>query len=340
MNGIVAQQRGFTLIEVMGVIVVMALILGFATDFYIDLSRASNRASRHTHDIRHATAVIDRIARDFESTLLVVKADDVDPLEHPWLFLGESHHSASGSDHIKFVTRNFQQRRTAEHESDLALVAYSVRQSDEEDSLELHRWSTTQLPESLDRSFPSEDEEGSFLMADGLADFGVIFLGDDGESDTWDSTTLAQSGTLPTSVEIRVAMADPEAPANGFDGGEIDPDELVYYSRRVRLPVRPLDLVAMLDPDAADQAGGGEDDEDGEGGEDGEGDGENGSGASETAGNKTMGECLDLAALTAAAQETMPAFSGYVQASLTRPWSEIKDILPAELRAYILPACR
>ena len=39
-------------------IVVMALILGFATDFYIDLSRASNRASRHTHDIRHGTAII------------------------------------------------------------------------------------------------------------------------------------------------------------------------------------------------------------------------------------------------------------------------------------------
>lgn len=331
-----ARQRGFTLIEVMGVIVVMGLILGFATDFYIDLSRASNRASRHTHDIRHATAVIDRIARDFESTLLVVKADDVDPLEHPWLFLGESHHSESGSDHIKFVTRNFQPRRTAEHESDLALVAYTVHWSEDEDSLELYRWSTTQLPESLDRSFPPEDEEGNFLLADGLADFGVIFFSDAGDSDTWDSTTLVQSGTLPTSVEIRVAMADPEAPTNAFDDGEIDPDELTYYSRRVRLPVRPLDLVAMLDPDAAGRAGSGEEGEDGE-----EGDGEDGE-TGDFAGSRTMGECLDLKGLTAAAQETMPAFAGYVEASLTRPWSEIKDILPPELRAYVLqkPGCQ
>jgi prepilin-type N-terminal cleavage/methylation domain-containing protein len=333
-NRIGRRRTGFTLIEVMGVIVVMGLILGFATDYYIDLSRASNRASRHTHDIRHATAIIDRIARDFESTLLLVKADDVDPLDHPWLFLGEAHHSAAGSDHIKFVTRNFQRRRSAEHESDLALVAYTVRQSDDANSFELHRWSTTQLPESLDRSFPPEDDDASFLLADGLADFGVIFHGDGGESDTWDSTTLIQSGQLPTSVEIRVSMADPDAPSDALGDGEFDSEELVYYSRRVRLPVRPIDLAALLDPEKSGQSAEdreGEEDEDGGEGDSGE------DGTSAAAGNLTMGECLDLAGLTAAAQETMPSFSGYVEASLTRPWSEVKSILPAELRAYILP---
>jgi type II secretory pathway pseudopilin PulG len=57
---------GFTLIEVLAVILLITLVLGVALDFYVDLSNASTRASESTRSIRRATAILDRVAADFE----------------------------------------------------------------------------------------------------------------------------------------------------------------------------------------------------------------------------------------------------------------------------------
>jgi type II secretory pathway component PulJ len=336
MTGRAPHRGGFTLFEVMGVVFVTALILGFATDYYIDLSGASNRAADNTREIRHATAILDRMARDFESTLLVVKPAETDPISHPWLFVAEARSGESGADHIKFITRNFQPRRSEEHESDLTVVAYSTRRSEVNDTLEVFRWTAPRLPDGLDRSFPPEDDEASVLLAEGLLDFGVTFFSDAGdEKDSWDSTTLVESGSLPASVEITVAMADPDAI-------DEDPDDAVRYRRRVLLPVRPLDLELLLDPQRL--LGGGddeeEDDEDGETEDDDEED--VGGGADENPSGLTLGDCIDVPALIDEAQQTMPALTGYIQASLSRPWSEVEGMIPAELAPFVLskPGCQ
>jgi len=332
-------RAGFTLLEMMGVILIMGLVLGVVTNFYIDVSRASNRASRNTSEIRRATAILDRIARDLESTLLLVKAPEVDPLEHPWLFVAESRNNEEGSDHLKFVTRNFRARRGDAHESDLALVAYSLELSEDDESFELFRWSSPQLPDSLDRSFPEPDADASFLLADGIADFGLFFIDEDGEtSEAWDSTLIADSGELPAWVEISVAMVDPDVE----DQLGIDAEDRTYYRRRVRLPVRPIDLAAMI----ADEANGGAGSDDEEKDTDGDGipDSED-----EDSGNElgdesdiglTLGDCLDLAGLTRMVQQTMPSFTGYVQGNLNQPWDQVKPILPAEIQPFVLPRCR
>jgi type II secretory pathway component PulJ len=331
------RRGGFTLFEVLGVVSVTALILGFATDYYIDLSRASNRAADNTRDIRHATAILDRMARDFESTLLVVKPAETDPISHPWLFVAEARRGESGADHIKFITRNFQPRRSEEHESDLTLVAYTARRSEVNDTLEVFRWTAPRLPDGLDRSFPSEEDEASVLLAEGLLDFGVMFFSEAGdETDTWDSTMLVESGSLPASVEITVAMADPDAI-------DADPDDAVRYRRRVLLPVRPLDLELLLDPQrllggGTDEEG--DDDEDGEEGEDDEED--VGGGAGENPSGLTVGDCVDVPALLGEAQETNPVLPGFIQASRSRPWSEVRSMIPPELAPYVLskPGCQ
>jgi type II secretory pathway component PulJ len=315
---------GFTLFEVLGVVFVTALVLGFATDYYIDLSRASNRASENTRDIRHATAILDRMARDFESTLLLLKPDGSDPNDHPWLFFAESRHSESGADRVKFITTNFQPRRSEEHESNLSMVAYTLSQDEEEGGYRLFRWSTPQLPESLDRSFPLEDDEGNVLFAEGLADFGLRFYGEDGdEGDSWDSTTIAESGSLPASVEITVAMLDPDDP-------DADPEAAVPYSRRVRLPVRPLNIALLIDPDLATAEDGAEDgEEDGEDDEDGQ--------TAENSAKLTLADCLNVAAMTDDLSDAAPGFKEFVDASLDRPWSEVSSMLPPEANSYILP---
>ncbi len=235
--------NGFTLLEVLAVMLLTGIVLGVALNFYIDLSRASNRAAEHTREIRRATAILDRMARDFEATVLVRKPAEEDPLNHPWLFLGESEGSEIGADRIKFMTRNHRPRSTATHESDLPVVSYTLRRN-ERDHLELLRWSSPRLPEGLDRDFPSELEYGQALLSDDIDSFGVTFLAADGDwNDTWDSSQLVESSELPAAVKIQVAMvtADGSPP--------------VIYERQVLLPVRPLDLEVLLDPNAEGESG-------------------------------------------------------------------------------------
>jgi type II secretory pathway component PulJ len=247
---------GFTLIEVLAVLFLTALVLGVALNFFIDLSNQSALATESTRELRRATSLLDRIARDLERTLLVRKEKDADPLAHPWIFLAEPRLSETGADRLKFMLRADPPRTVEGPASDLATVAYTLERSEEGHGFELHRWSSPQLPERLDRSFPPADDPASLRVADGIAHFGVRFLGESGEwVDRWDSSQLVESSELPFAVEVEVALlpADPEAEA---------PAEPALYSRRVLLPMRPLDLVALLDPTQA--AGGADGDGDGE----------------------------------------------------------------------------
>lgn len=325
--GVRGRRAGFTLLEVLGVVLLTGLVLGMAINFYVDLSNASNRAAAHTRDIRRATAVLDRVARDFEETVLVKKPPEVDPLAHPWLFYAESEYVESGSDRIKFVTRHHKARRSEAHESDLALVAYTVEPAEGGESYQLWRWSSTQLPESLDRSFPRADDEGSVLMAEGLSAFAVAFVGEDGEvQETWDSTTLLASSELPMAVEIAVAMADPE----------LAPDaEPLLYTRRVALPVRPLDLQVLLGTSAlGDDGEAAEEDEDGDGEPDGDENGE--------PEFLTLGDCVDLNAVNAL-DSSIPGLDvliSLVSANAGSPWANWADSVPPELMGFIMPACR
>lgn len=320
-------RGGFTLLEVLAVVALTSLVLGVALDFYLDLSQASNRASQHTRDVRRATALLDRVARDFESAVLVTKPPETDPLAHPWLFLAESHLAANGSDHIKFVSRNHAPRSSEAPESDLAVVAYSVRRAEDE-TLELMRWSSPRLPESLDTSIPGEERDGALLMADGLGSFAVRFLDPDGEwTNTWNSTTLVESSELPRAVEIEVAMADADVE---------DPEELALFSRRVVLPMRPVDLQVLLDPQLAAARSGTQTEADAEG-EDGEEDGnapgENGD--QEQAANdcsdpasplrqKTVFECINRAVIGERVNELKARFEQY----LDDPFCRWEPVIP------------
>jgi hypothetical protein len=121
------------------------------------------------------------------------------------------------------------------------------------------RWSSPRLPDGLDRSIPSDENDGAVLLSDGLAEFGVEFVNDLGETHTsWDSSQLEQSGQLPVAVEIHVAVAEPNA------APDAEPER---YMRRVLIPVRPLDMTELLDPVSLVSGGSGQKDETKEGDE-------------------------------------------------------------------------
>ena len=236
---------GFTLIEVLAVVLVTAILLGAMISFYLNLTRQAAHASENVREVRRASALLDRIAVDLEHTVLVKKPAEQDALSSPWLFLAESRFSQSGpepgSDQIKFIRREIP-RTSDGPASDIAMVAYTLDRSEDSDSYVLHRWSRPDLPESLEHDFPRSDDPASFVIADDLTHFALRFLDETGQwHDRWDSTQVVDSASLPLAVEIEVALAPADARAE--DAQELEP---VPYTRMVELPLRPLDLEAML----------------------------------------------------------------------------------------------
>jgi prepilin-type N-terminal cleavage/methylation domain-containing protein len=246
------RARGFTLLEVLAVIIATSVVLGVALSTYVNVSRQTRHAVEKTRETRRATAVLDAVARDLQRVVLVRKPAAVeDPLDHPWVFYAEARPGTDAADHLKFMTRGRPPRLSASAESDLEVVSYSVH-AGEDQALALWRKSSPRLPESLDRRVPDDEDDGALLLADGLAEFGVSFTDDLGqESPGWDSSSLVQSGQLPVAAEIRVALAKPDDP-------EAEP---TLYRRRVLLPVRPLDFDELLDPASAVGGGKGKDGE-------------------------------------------------------------------------------
>jgi prepilin-type N-terminal cleavage/methylation domain-containing protein len=236
-------RPGFTLLEVLAVVLLTAVVFTAAVNFYLELSRKSLHAADLTRDVRRASAILDRVARDLEGSVLLVKPKDEDPTQFPWLFLAETRNDRVGADRFKFTTRSHVPRTSERPESDLEVVAYVLRQ-DDEGTFELVRWSSPQLPDRLDRTFRSDPEDGGLVLARGIEQFGVRFLAENGEwKSTWDSSTELDSSKLPLAAEIGVRLADPDRVK------EVDADPASPYTRRVLMPMRPIDFEAILKGD-------------------------------------------------------------------------------------------
>jgi prepilin-type N-terminal cleavage/methylation domain-containing protein len=242
-----SRSHGFTLLEVLAVVLLTGIVISVAINFYLNLSNSSLAAMDGAQRARRAALVLDRVARDLEATVLLKKPDNVDPLAHPWLFLAEGDESDLGAQRLKFVSRGRRPRSSSAPESDLEMVAWIAMPGANRD-LELRRWSSPALPPGLDRSFPTAD--GADLVAAGIADFGVRLEDDKGEWVAhWDSSTVSASSQLPVAAEISVSFF--KRP----DSDERDGP----YARRILLPLRPLDLAKQVtgsgatDPNAPDQ---------------------------------------------------------------------------------------
>ena len=120
------------------------------------------------------------------------------------------------------------------------MVAYTLHRSEESESFELRRWSTTELPESLEREFPPSDDPASLVLADDLSYFALRFLDESGEwKDRWDSTQLVESGELPIAVEIEVGARAARSGRCGRGRADRRAEPLRAAGRAAAAPDRP-----------------------------------------------------------------------------------------------------
>jgi prepilin-type N-terminal cleavage/methylation domain-containing protein len=248
------RQPGFTLIEVMAAVFLTSMVITFAVSFYIDLANLSQRAIARTRETLQAASALDRIGRDLANTAFWLKAEDADPLTHPWSFQAESRFSFDGSDIIRFNTRSKSPGEGTFHDSDLLQVVYQVI-GEEDGSLTLFRWSSPGLPVAYEGGYPSVDDERSFVVSEGLASLTLRFLGSEGEwLSSWDSSQLENSEAIPIAVEIDISIW------NGEDSEDWNNEDQKHFTKQVVLHQRPVDLNEMIrkrDEANADEAGGG-----------------------------------------------------------------------------------
>jgi prepilin-type N-terminal cleavage/methylation domain-containing protein len=240
---------GFTLIEVLAAVLLTSIVLTVAVSIFINISNATNAATSRMRDARHAVAILDRIAHDLESAFLLVKPAEMDPLEHPWIFLAQSEYG-DASDRLKFVVRNHKRRRSDGHSSDIAVVTYALTPG-ESGTYDLLRSTNPNLPERLDYEIPIDEEDGAMLLAEGVESFSVRFLDEGGTwRDQWDSAQLVDSGSLPVAAEIEIALASTDGRYqrdSGLSGDDEDAGQGLVYKRKVAIPMRPMPLDQIID---------------------------------------------------------------------------------------------
>lgn len=244
------RRTGFTLIEVLAAVFLTAIVMTVAITFFIDLSNATDAAADKTRDGRHALAVLDRVARDLEGAYLVAKPAERDPLTHPWFFVARNEEGQPAADRVEFITRHHRPRNPYDHGSDIAVVTWLLQPAPDGPGYELLRAVVPGLPEGFEE-FLSPQDERFMVVADGIEHFGMRFLAEELEwVDEWDSSQLERSGLLPRAAEIEISYL-PELPddVEDFDDfGRLDQaDEGAYvYLRRIAIPMRPVDVDAML----------------------------------------------------------------------------------------------
>jgi prepilin-type N-terminal cleavage/methylation domain-containing protein len=325
------RRGGFTLLEVIAVVLLTGILITFTTNFYLDLARQSRAAVDTARHTRRAVVLLDRVARDLESAVLVRKPGPVDPLVHPWLFLAESDDPSLGAQRLKFSSRGRKPRSPQAAESDVEMVAWQLARTEDGDDYQLVRWSSPRLPPIRDLSFPPITDGDP--VARGIAEFGVFLAGEDGQTvSRWDSSALVDSSELPITAEIQVSFY-------------VDEESDVVagpYVRRVTFPLRPLDIEAQLEAAGVKTAGRLDSDGDGipddEEDEDGDGDPDGEDGAGGDSQGTTVAECAarNPALIQAAIQQFGPQLQALLDGFATRPASEVAPLLQG--MGFSLPA--
>lgn len=280
--------NGFTMIEVMGAILLTSIVISIAVAFQINLGSATEHARERLRSQRQAVALLDRMTRDIAGAYFIApRVVEGTASETPWIFLTVQDFLDEGlepdsSNAIKFMTRNYSPQALDGHSSDLASVAYYVEAQEDRPGYQLMRWRSTHMPQGYDPSFPERDDPDADIMGEDIASFKITVINQTGTEDpVWSSIRKGGRLALPIGVKLELSMLteaeitegkidedlDPEDTESDIDEGD-HADERKKFAKTVMLPLRPLDwtfleeIASTADTPEDPDNDGSEDDED------------------------------------------------------------------------------
>lgn len=120
------RSHGFTLLEVLVAMFIMALVLTFAFQAYQGIAEAYTRVSSTTSRNRAAEILLDRLERELVGAVLIEREEGADPLLHPYFFFGKMRMYADAEgDELRFITQT-PLRSQGSAPGALALVTYGT----------------------------------------------------------------------------------------------------------------------------------------------------------------------------------------------------------------------
>jgi prepilin-type N-terminal cleavage/methylation domain-containing protein len=224
-------QDGFTLLEILVSVVIMAMVLTFAFEAYQGIEHSYQRVGQSPSRDRAARVVMDRIERELVGSILVQREDGSDPLLQPYFFFGATKEYAEAEgDSLRFVTRT-PIRAPGDPPLAFEVITYGTVPSQAGPGLALLRQAeplTNQLVRDVTWQSPD-------VVADNVALFLLRYEGDNQQpTEGWDSTGAAQLDQLPISIVMTVSLWEHDESGKDIQGPE--------FTRTIDLPVRPFKL--------------------------------------------------------------------------------------------------
>ncbi len=229
-------RAGFTLLELLIALGITALLVTAAVQAHVSISAAQERARGGHNRDRSALVLLDRIERELEGTMLVVRSEREDRLGHPYVFIGEDRVFGSGdSDAIRFITLTPARPPGGEISGGIRMVSYGVEPSADE-GFDLLRQEEP-LPDGLEKRIFLDEAQ---VVIEQMASFQLRYQ--DGETgewvERWDSTDLSLLDQLPQAVEVTVQLYQTN------EDEELEPGQ--EHQRVAYLRIRPLDREQLL----------------------------------------------------------------------------------------------
>jgi general secretion pathway protein J len=226
-------QHGFTLIEMLVSIGLMAVLVTVSVQIYLGIHRAEERARHALGRDRAAQVLLDRIERELVGAVLILPEAGSDPLLQPYVFVGEDRRESDAeADSLRFVSRTAH-RPYGSLPVGLRTISYTLRSADDDVGLDLLR---NETPVTLER--PRIDGGGdAHAVARHLAGFALRYRAEAEATwlDAWDSSGVSHLDDLPAEVELTVQLLEPTDGDAWIAGRE--------HRRTIQLPVRPVSLV-------------------------------------------------------------------------------------------------
>ncbi len=182
-------QGGFTLIEILVSITLVALTLATVYGVFSGVSAAKDRLDRDSETYHKARVIFDRFGRELHGAYLS-KANEDSILKG----------SKSGADNFSFELSTTAASPLSSTGTGFALISYTVTEDSEADD-------NSKVLLRSERPLLSEEEAGTsrtMRLAPGIEFFNMRFYADGSWNDSWDS---ASSG-LPDMVEVELRIKD------------------------------------------------------------------------------------------------------------------------------------
>lgn len=235
-----SRNDGFTLLEILVAVCIMAMVLTFAFEAYQGIEQSYQRVARSPSRDRAAKIVLDRLERELVGSILIQREEGTDPLLQPYFFWGEpQQYSDAEADVVRFVTRT-PIRPPGGPPNALEIVTYGAVPSETGPGVALLRQA-----EPLSQQLAKEVKwDSPDIVADNVATFFARYHSDQAQAtENWDSTSAAQLDDLPAALVVTISLWEHDESGKDVEGPE--------FTRTIDLPVRPFKLT----PENAQQKG-------------------------------------------------------------------------------------